>query len=405
MGFTGVTINRLNGGLGRKNPTADGNCLLVIGGAVAATGLAIGAVAELLSVDDAETLGITAAYDDTNDILAHHHIDEFFRISPDGNLFILLDDGTLTNATLRTILNAQASIKAIGIVRNAATAPANFATYIAGYQTLIDELRAANRYVSSVLVEGVQFDDATLISAYTDLRTYNAPNVSVVIAQDPVIRAVKAEHETYAAIGTALGAISVRAVSENLGSVNIRNKPAPYKATNDYPLTDVARSRWVGAVLQSGIDFGALTAAQIATLNERGYILVGFYNGYPGYFFNDSHTCVEIASDYARIENNRVWDKAALLLRNALLPKLRGNLPVDPNSGELRSIAAKELEAIGKQALEGMEAAEEISGSDVYIDPSQTVATDAPLTVRAQLVFNRIVHEITIDLGLTNKIS
>lgn len=405
MGFTGVSINRLSGGRGRRNPTRDGDCLLVIGGAVAAGSLAIGAVAQLVSLDNAETLGITASYDDTNDILAHHHIDEFFRVSPSGNLYIVLDDGTVDNAALRVILNDNPSIKLIGVVRNSATAPVDFAAYVAGYQSLIDGLRAENRFVASALVEGVEFDDAVLISAYTDLRTYEAENVSVVIAQDPVIRALKTEHETYAAIGTALGALSVRGVNENIGSIDIENKPEGSKGNQDYPLTDTARSRWTSAALQNGTDFSALTAGEITTLNESGYIYVGYYNGYSGFFFSDSHTCTEVASDYSRIENNRVWDKAALLTRTTLLPRVKSNLPVDPDSGEIRTVAAKELEVIGKNALEVMEAAGEISGSDVYIDPAQDISNDQPLTVTAQVVFNNIIHQITIDLGLTAKLS
>ena len=41
MAFKGVHVNRLTGGLGRKDPTRDGDCLLVIGVAVAIGELAI----------------------------------------------------------------------------------------------------------------------------------------------------------------------------------------------------------------------------------------------------------------------------------------------------------------------------------------------------------------------------
>ena len=37
MALNGVTVNRINGGLGRKNPSTDGVMLLVVQGAVAAT--------------------------------------------------------------------------------------------------------------------------------------------------------------------------------------------------------------------------------------------------------------------------------------------------------------------------------------------------------------------------------
>ena len=64
MGLKGVSVNRLNGGLGRKNPTTDGVCLLVVGSAVAATSLALKTAKEFLSLTEVEAVGITASYDD-----------------------------------------------------------------------------------------------------------------------------------------------------------------------------------------------------------------------------------------------------------------------------------------------------------------------------------------------------
>ena len=404
MALNGVTVNRLNGGLNRKNPSTDGVCLLIIGAAVAATSLALKVAKELISVEDAVSLGIDPTYDDTNDILAHHHIDEFFRINPNGNLFVVLDDGTLTPANIKAIVKENASIKAIGFVRNAALAPADMDVYVSAYQTMVDELRAESRNISAVLVEGGIFLNSTLISDYPDARTYDAENVSIVIAQDPIIRAIKTEHETYAAIGTALGAISVRNVNENIGSVDIENKPSAFRGNSNYPLTDADRQRWLSAKLQDGKDFNSLSTVEIKALADKGYLTIGFYNGYPGYYFTDSHTCTESASDYSRIENNRVWDKAATLGRTALLPRVKSNVLKDPATGFIRDIEATELESLAQTAIETMVASGEISGVAIYIDPQQTISDDSPLVVKGKVVFNDIIHEMSFDLGLTNKL-
>ncbi len=403
MGFKGVIVNKSNGNLNRSNPTDDGTCLVVIQGAVATSGVAVKEVKEYLGLPNAETDGITAGYDDTNNILAHHHIDEFFRISPNGKLYVVLDDGTLTNAELKAILKQKQDIKAIGFVRNG-NAPADFASYVGNYQNMVNELRAESRKISAVLVEGIVFDPNTAIADYPDLRAFNAPNVSVVIAQDPIIRNVKAAYEKYAAIGTALGSISVRRVNENIGSVDIENKPNFAKANPNYTLTNIGRTRWMQAVLQNGMDFNTLSANEIKALNDKGYIYVGFYNGYEGYYFNDSHTCVEKSSDYSRIENNRVWDKAATLLRASLLPRVKSNLLKDPATGFIKESEATELETIGNNAISAMTSVEEISGSEVYINPKQTISNDTALKVKARVVFNDIIHEFEVDLGLTNKI-
>jgi hypothetical protein len=316
----------------------------------------------------------------------------------------VLDDDTLTIEEIKAIVKENSNIKNIGLVRNSALPPADMEAYVAGYQTMINELRAENRNIANVLVEGGEFDNATLIAAYPDNRTYASGNVAVVIAQDPIIRALNVAYETYAAIGTALGAISVRGVHENIGSVDIENKPSAYKGNANYQLTDVARQRWISAVLQDGKSFSELSKAEITTLNAKGYIFVGNYNGYDGFYFNDSHTCIESSSDYSRIENNRVWDKGADLARIALLPRVKANLLKDPTTGYIREIEATELETIAVNAINAMLSAGEISGHAVYIDPEQDISNDQPLKVKGQLVFNNIIHEMSFDLGLTNKL-
>jgi hypothetical protein len=391
MGFKGTIVNRLNGGLGRTNPTDDGVCLLVVGAGIVATGLALNTAVEFLTVENAEAVGITPSYDDTNSILAHHHIDEFFRISPDGNLFV--------------VLVANAAIKMVGFVRNVTDVVADFPAYIAQKQLINSTLRAQNRNISAMLIEGNEFSSATAISAYPDLRGEEADNISVVIAHDPGIASIKAAYANYGAIGSALGALSVRGVHENIASVDIENKPSIYRANRDYPLTDKARLRWLDGALQNGTQFSSLTAAEIVALSLKGYIFAGSYSGYAGIFFSDSHTATLSSSDYSRIENNRTWDKGADAIRNILLPRVKSNLQKDPETGTIDAGEAGELEELARTALRPMEAAQEISGFEVFIDASQTLLNDTPLQVKADLVKNNIIHEITVDLGLTNKIS
>ena len=402
--FGGVTVNQLNGGLGRRNPTFDGTCLIVIEGAVAATGLAVNTALKLLALSNAEDVGINAAYDDTNSILAHYHIDEFFRLSPNEALYVVLADATFTDAILTDIVKANTDIKGIGIVRNDKTPIVDFSAYIGGYQNIVKALQAEYVNIDFVLVEGNVYDSATAVAAYDDLRAETAPNVSVVVVQDPVIRALKAAYEGFAAIGTALGSLSVRGVNENLGSVDIENKPGFAKGQPTFPITNTGRSRWLSAVLQNGVDVATLTATEKEDLTTKGYVFVGTYVGLAGMYFSASPTCDLASSDYAWIENNRVWNKAARALRAALLPRVKSNLLKDPTTGFIRATEAKELEQIGQNSLTAMEAAEEISGSKVYIDPEQVVDNATPLVVKAQVVANGIIFDITVDLGLTNKL-
>ncbi len=402
MGFVGVEISKAQS-TGGKPAVADNTGLLVIGGAPATSSLPALTAKRLLSVDDAVALGIDPSYDDTNNILAYHHIDEFFRVAPEGNLYILLDDGNLTTDFLKSVLRANQDISFVGFVRNGSQ-PSDFTGYVTAYQQMVDDLRAEGRYVASVIVEGDRTDSSVLIGDYPDMRAIGADNVSVVIAQDPVIRNIKQQYESYAAIGTVMGSIAVRKVNENIGSVDIERKPPAAKGRQDYPLTDAAKGRWLSAVLQSGKDVNELSPNEIRALNDKGYLFVGFYNGYAGMYWNDSHTATAASSDYAHIENNRVWAKAAVIVRQTLLPKVKSNVDKDPHTGKIAASAATELEKLAEKALGYMVAEKEASGVGVYIDPDQTLADNQPLEVKIKVVMNGIVHEFAIELALTEKL-
>lgn len=403
--FDGVTVNRLNGGLGRRNPSDDGVVLLVVHNAVAATSLAVNTARKVLSLAEAEGLGITASYDDTNDILAHYHISEFFRLCPSGTLYIVLANGSFTNATLKEIVRNNPDIRAIGVARNDATPLETFSTYIGGYQTVVNDLVAEHLRVDAVFLEGNEIElEDNPISGYDSLRELTARNVTVVCFQDPVIRNIKSEYEGHAAIGTVLGMFSVRSVNENLGSVDIQTKPVRYKGNATFPITDLATGRFTSVCLQNGQDVAALDRNTLKSLDEKGYLFAGRYAGLAGVFLSNSPTCIELADDFAYVENNRVFNKAARLIRTALLPRVKGNLLKNPDSGFLRDTAVKELEQLARRALQAMEAAGECSGVAVYINPEQTVDQTTPLVVKAQIVANDIIFDISVDLGLTKKL-
>lgn len=400
MGFKGVTTNRLNGGLGRRNPTDDGVGLLIIKNAIATAGLAINTAKKILVLENAEALGITPSYDDVNSILAHHHIDEFFRNSPDGTLYIVLADNSFTDDNIKTIIRENNDIKFFGIARNS-NAAITLSDEISKYQIIAEDLRADHLHIDAIFIEGNEFNPATLVAAYQDIRALDKDKVSVVIAQDPIIRAIKPAYSTYAAIGSALGMLSVRRVNENLGSVDIERKPSIKKGSLDYPLTDTGRKRFLKAVLQNGVEVDGLSEAEKKQLTTLGYIYAGSYTGYAGVYFNSSPTCALASSDYAYIENNRVWNKAARLIRTALMPRIKGNLLKDATTGFIREIEATELEALALRSLNPMVSEEEVSAAEVYLNPEQVIDENTALVIKVLLTINDIIYNIDVDLGLT----
>ena len=260
-----------------------------------------------------------------------------------------------------------------------------------------------NIYIDCVLLEGLgtYLTDA---SSAEDLRALEAENISVIVAQDYDVAQSQTEYNNYAAVGSALGMLSVRYVHENMGSVDIESHPRTAKGTADYSMLDKTLGRWVNPALSNGTLMTSVSKSDQKTLNEKGYIYASSFQGYAGVFFSNSHTCVAKDTDYAYIEYNAVWNKAAKLVRNTLIPRVRSRVDADPSTGYIASETIAYWSSLVRQALDTMTNANDVSDFDVYIDPSQAAVSDKPFEVQIKLVANGIVHEFSVDLGFTNKI-
>ena len=269
-------------------------------------------------------------------------------------------------------------------------------------QAVVDKLLTQFIYLDAAILEGRQANGT--ISGLKDLRLLSGRNVSVCIAQDPHVAALDALYAKYAAVGTVLGNLAIRKVSENLGSVDVINKPNAKKADENYSLTNAAKLRWLTAALSSGRLFSTLTVNDQKSLTDKGYIYAGNYSGYPGIYFNDSPTCIDAADDYSYIERNSPWNKAARYLREALIPKMKSKFKKDATTGYPTPSTIANWEQVAKKKLELMVTDDEVSAIGVYIDPAQAPSQDSPLKIKVALVIDGILREIDIDLSLANSL-
>jgi len=409
MSFDGVNVNKLNNGLGGENPTNDAVMALayVVPTASLPAGVSHYTAYQFLQPKDAETLGFNAALDASADILVYHEVSEYFRLAPNAILWLIPVPNALTPVAIlnqpafKTAIRAAVDVKSIGIMGTSET-HLQLNPLVEGVQAWVSSFNLEHRRIDWVLLEGKGTASASAISAYLDNRAKVAPNVSVVIGQDPAVVALDAAYAKYASVGSVLGMIAVRKVNENIGSVNIINKPADKKGDLTYPLT--GPTQWLSASLSDGTAVSSLSMVEQKQLTAKGYIFAGSYNGFPGVYFNSSPTCVEMASDFAYGERNRTWNKAARLIRTTLLPEVKGIVKKDPTTGYIKSTTISRWEGLVLRALERMEIADEISGKAVYINPKQIITETTPLVVKAKVVIDGIVFEFDVDLGLANKI-
>lgn len=397
--FDGVIINKGEGGLNRTEASTDAIMVLVAFVSDPLTN-APNEVIELLSVLDADALGFDAAYDANEAVLLHYHISEFFRLAPNGTLKLVVTDKTTAKLffesdAAKAMFRANTDAKRAGFVYNDDVVALDLAAEIAACQLFINELFADKIYLNGIYLEARNMTKAAITR-----RTLSAGKVSLVIAQDPAIASLDAAYSKYAAVGTILGMRAARKVNENLGSVDIITKPNARKGELTYPLTDNLRGLWLSAALSDGTLVSSLTNIEKTTLTTNGYIFAGSFQGFAGVYLNGEPTCIAISSDYSTGENNGVWDKAALGIRNALLPKVRGWFQRDAATGKLKDTAITSLENIGKKPLQAMLVASEISGYDLVIPAGQNPNDQTPLLVKATVTLGAIIHTFEVDLSL-----
>ena len=407
MSFAGANINKLNGGVNRQ--VSSDRVIALICGMTLPGGMSFNQAYELLDITTAEDLGITASSDDTNDELVHFHLSEMFRLSPGTTFWLIPVDATQTVAALVASEELKTAIRSIDGVNVLGFAGLNTTVTTAdddamSFQSLVSAFEEEHLLIDGIFVEGVGDALGIDVTAYPDLRELTAPNVTYVIAQEPMQAALKASYALRAAVGTALGSVAVRKVHEDIGSVDIEDKPRDRRGEENYSLTDELLGRWLSAALCDGKTFKSLTPAQQSSLTAKGYMYVGSFADYSGFYWNGCPTAVSKTSDYAYFNLNCIWNKAARIIRRTLIPKVRSKVPTDPATGYIKSTWISGCESDVLSALDSMQAAGNIDGKDIYINPAQAPSEDTPLSVKGQLVVGKTVHEFDVDLGLTDKL-
>lgn len=392
--LSGVNIVRLQGGLGRTNNSTDNHIAYIVAIPVAEVAVATavnnaGKGVVVTSVYEAEQLGINTAFDANNNVNVHWQITEFFRLAPEGTLYLF---DKATEADLKGFINANQEIKGYGLhIDFSGETPPTITSVLSAQQTIIDGLATENRLIDFVVIGADSLESFT-----EDLFALTAPQVSVLVAC--------ANNNGITALGSALGMAAVRQINENLGSVNINNKPREKRGSISYPLTDSNLGVWLTTFLTDGTEVSLMEKTALKAILDKGYIAAASYEGFAGIYLTDSCTAIERASDYGNIENNRVWNKAARSIRAALLPYVKGVVKKDPATGFIAATTAMQWQAVAEKALNVMQSNDEISGYDVYINREQVVNSATPVSVRALVVMDGIVHEFEVSLGLTNSI-
>lgn len=416
MSFRGPSIIKVNGGLGQQAPSDRNVAALVFQtGYVLASTLATETVYELNSIDDATALGLSASTD-ANEVanttaLMWYHIDEFFRVNPDGKLFIWSGGGAAPFAASgpadQLMAASENGIRFMGVVLgldpdtavvNTTGFEASVLPLVAAAQTWRDGKAAANVYVDAIVVEGYAAN-ATPI----DLKALDAPQVVITVANDAeYLSAFPAGFKRTAAVGTVLGSVGVRMLSESIGSVVLERYPSASRGAANYSLVSTRKSRWLKPGLSTGVDFTATSQAQRDDLTTKGYLYAGSYEGYPGVYFNAEATCTLTTDDFNTIHANRIWDEGARMVRRALIPRMNSRVRIEPATGQIAPATIADWDAAAKRQLDTLLAEGEIADYTFVLDPAQDVIAQGKVVTKLRIVPQGIAKAIEAEIGFTN---
>lgn len=333
MSLRGVEITE--GKIGANTATDGREFALVAGGVAVADKLSIGEIYELKRPSDAIALGISAAYDETNDCRLSRHISEFYRIAGEGKTLVICVVA-LGTTPADMVAKAKELILDRDIVSDIAFAynpAANYAPTLlngmdsnvfAGIKALNDMAIWADvndRPVHTIL-ECRGLGDT--LSSVADLRSmeiesqpYSAEKVTLVAGQDwDFAEGLSTLGKKFADVGAFLGCVAAQAWNRNPGEVATMG------------LTNVDKGLWITGGLSNHQKYTAVYDS-LDVLDQKGYVFPIKYTGMAGYFWNNGHTCAPVVIDadgnmnQHTIYYSHTFNMAKRALRIAFLPEVK----------------------------------------------------------------------------------
>lgn len=394
MALPNVEIEILNNQLGRVNLTSDAVAGLIVSG-TAPSGLALATAKQIFTLEEAEAVGITEAYDTTNTTDAWKQIKDFYdRAGSGAELWIMVLAKTVTMATAcdkandiaKKLLNAAAGrIRLLGICRvpDAGYEPvltdgidgdtnAAVLTMHALAEEFADNFKPFRGLVAARAFTGTPAD-------LKDFRTNTNNRVGVVLGQTK-------SGSLNGSVGFALGQFVNRPVQRNIG----RRKDG-----------DVGL---IAAYMSNGISTETYEASWGA-IHNKGYIFFRKFPNKSGYFFNDDPSCSDKSDDFSSLARGRVMDKAHVIAADTYFEEINDDIEIDEQGymapAVVKSYQQKIVNAISSNMMPG-----NISGVTCEIDPVQNLlASDKVQIKRLGIRPKAYAKTIAVPIGFDNPIN
>lgn len=325
----------------------------------------------------------------------NYHISEFFRMQPQGNLYVgffPVPGGTYSFAEIATLQNfSGGKIRQVGIYKDG---QAYSSGDLAAIHNQCATLVAAHKEIQALY--GADLSGTADISTIADLSGGTSNYVSSVISQDGGALGATlyfAYGKSITTLGAALGAVAFAKVNESIawvGKFNISNG------------TECDVPAFANGVLYSSNTF-PVTDNLLSLLQNRRHIFFRKFVGIAGTYFNDNPTATAPTSSYAYISDNRTIQKCTRGVYSNLLQSL--NSPIQLNSdGTLTDSSIAYFKGLAEAPLIQMIRNGEISAQGVVVSATQNVLSTSTLVISISIVPFGTARQITVNIGFNVKI-
>lgn len=314
-----------------------------------------------------------------------YQVGEFFRIAGEGaelwifaaNRFQDSDFVNLTGGRVRQIaVQLDADLAAIAV-------------QVAAYQALATRLDSVFRTPCHIII-APKSAATDMIANPPDLRTLNAPCVSVLISGDGGNRGLAVSPDFVPALGAVLGLLSARKVSESVAWVQACR------------VDDGAEYQVIQIADVQNLDRKPLSVQD--TLDQKGYLCLRKFANFDGTYLNDSHVCNGATQDLAYIEANRTLQKAKRALRQVLLPHKNSPVTMD-KKGNIAIGYLNHIQSIAEKPISDMRNGGELSDFQITISAGQSVVATGELEIGIQLLPIATLRKPVVAIGFTSTIN
>lgn len=317
----------------------------------------------------------------------HYHISEYFRLQPQGNLYVgvFAVPGTYTFIEIATVQNfAGGKVRQVGIYKDSAAFASGDITAIHNQCAI---LTAAHKEI--IALYAADITTVTNLSSLTDLSQLSANYCTAVISQDGAAAGsmlYAAYGKSITTLGALLGAVSLSAVSESIAW------PAKFNISDGTECDTIAFAN--GQLVSNPL----LTDSLFTQLQNYRYIFLRKFVGVAGSYFNDNSTSIATTSDYAYISDNRTIQKATRGVYSALVPAL--NSPITLNSdGTIADYSAAYFQTQAESPLTQMVRDGDLSDYSVAVNPAQNVLSTSKVIITINLLPKGTARNIVVNIG------